>query len=319
MNKLFSIAKNTFIETIRQPVYSVIIVAALFLLFISPSITMYSLKEDVKLLREICLSTLFLTGLFISIFSAAGAIAEEIENKTILTIISKPVPRPVFIFAKFLGVTAAVLLAQYICTLAMLFVMRQGILEDAQTVDWTVAAVLTATILLSLIISAFLNYLYDWRFNSTAIILAAALATIGLIFLAFIDPQWQFNPANNGMRIFDVYASILLFFACVIIVALSIAFSSRFNIVATLSFCVGIFLLGLISDYVFGQLAQTYQWAQIGRFIVPNFQVFWISDAIYEGSDIPFRYILISSSYAACYTLGILSACTALFQRRQVG
>ena len=61
INKLFTVAKNTFTETLRQPVYSVILAFALFLFILSPSITMYSLDEDIKLLREIGLSTLFIT------------------------------------------------------------------------------------------------------------------------------------------------------------------------------------------------------------------------------------------------------------------
>jgi len=93
MGKLFTIAKNTFIETLRQPIYAIIIVAALLLFFLSPSLTMYSLSDDNKLLRELGLSTLFLTSLFIAIFSASGAVAEELENKTIMTILSKPARR----------------------------------------------------------------------------------------------------------------------------------------------------------------------------------------------------------------------------------
>jgi len=93
MNKLATIAKNTFIETLRQPIYGIIIGAALLLLFISPSIAMYTMSDDNKLLREIGLSTLFLTSLFIAIFSASGAVAKEMENKTIMTVLSKPVQR----------------------------------------------------------------------------------------------------------------------------------------------------------------------------------------------------------------------------------
>jgi hypothetical protein len=89
--------------------------------------------------------------------------------------------------------------------------------------------------------------------------------------------------------------------------------------VVTLSACIGIFLLGLISDYTFGRFAETQLWAKIGRFLVPNLQVFWISDAIYEGSTVPVKYILISAAYALCYAGGILSLAVALFQRRQVG
>ncbi len=87
----------------------------------------------------------------------------------------------------------------------------------------------------------------------------------------------------------------------------------------TLSACVGIFLLGLISDYTFGRFADEYLLAKVGRFIVPSLQVFWISDAIYESSDVPLKYILISASYALCYTAAILAFAIALFQRRQVG
>jgi hypothetical protein len=80
-----------------------------------------------------------------------------------------------------------------------------------------------------------------------------------------------------------------------------------------------VFLLGLVSDYVFGRFADAHLWARVGRFLVPNLQVFWISDAIYEGTVVPFKYILISASYAVCYAAGILALAVALFQRRQVG
>lgn len=320
MNKLFTLTKNTFIETLRQPVYSIIIIAALFLFFLSPSLTMYTMNDDNKLLREIGLSTLFLTGLFIAIFSASGAVAEEIENKTIITVLSKPIQRPIFIIGKFLGVAGAVILAHYICTIALLMAIRHGVLESVNdTHDWTVLSAAAFTVVLALLLSAFLNYTYDWKFSSTAIILTGIFATISIIFLSFIDRNWQFNPKENGINALDIYGSILLLFAAIIIAALAVALSARFNIVVTLSACIGVFLLGLISDYTFGRFADEHIWAKIGRFLVPNLQIFWISDAIYEGSEVPLRYIIIGASYASFYTVAILSLAVALFQRRQVG
>ena len=320
MQKLYIIARNTFTETIRQPIYAVILAIALFLLFLSPSLTMYTMSDDDKLLREIGLSTLFLTSLFIAIFSASGAVAEEMENKTITTVLSKPVQRPVFIVAKFLGVTMAVFLAHYICTIALLMSIRHGVLETASdTHDWTVIGAAGTVAALVFLLSAFFNYAYDWKFSSTAVVLGALLATMGIVFLSFIDRNWQFNPKENGLHALDIYGSVLLLFGALIIAALAIALSARFNIVVTLSACVGIFLLGLISDYTFGRYAETQLWAKIGRFLVPNLQIFWISDAIYEGSKVPFKYILISASYAVCYAGAILALAVALFQRRQVG
>jgi ABC-2 type transport system permease protein len=320
MDKLFTIAKNTFIETLRQPIYAVIIIIALFLFFISPSLAMYTMDDDNKLLRELGLSTLFLTSLFIAIFSASGAVAEEIENKTITTVLSKPVQRPIFIIAKFLGVAAAVVLAHYICTVALIMAIRHGVLESVNdTHDWTVVAAAAGIVFGALLLSAFFNYAYDWKLSSTAIVLTAVFATFGIVFLFFIDQQWQFNPKGNCINSLDVYGSILLLLAAMIIVAMAVALSARFNIVVTLSACIGVFLLGLISDYAFGRFAETQLWAKIGRFIVPNLQIFWISDAIYEGSEVPLKYILITASYAICYTAGILALAVALFQRRQVG
>ncbi|MHC4890682.1 MAG: hypothetical protein ACYTEO_14595, partial [Planctomycetota bacterium] len=165
----------------------------------------------------------------------------------------------------------------------------------------------------------FFNYAYDWKFSSTAIVLTGIFGTLGIVFLSFIDRDWQFNPQNNGINALDVYGAVLLLLAAIIIVALAVALSARFNIAVTLSACIGIFLLGLISDYTFGRFADTQLWAKIGRFLVPNLQVFWIADAIYEGSEVPVKYIVISALYALCYTTAILSLAIALFQRRQVG
>jgi len=320
MNRLLTIAKNTFIETLRQPIYAIIIVAALCLFFVSPSLAMYTMSDDNKLLREIGLSTLFLTSLFIAIFSASGAVAEELRNKTIMTVLSKPVQRPIFLIAKFLGVAAAVLLAHYICTVALLMAIRHGVLETVNdTHDWTVLGAAGVGAILVLLLSAFLNYAYDWKFSSTAIALTGVFATLTIVFLAFIDRDWQFNPQENGMNAVDIYGSVLLLLAAIIIVALAVALSARFNIVVTLSVCIGIFLLGLVSDYAFGRFAEAHLWAQVGRYLVPNLQVFWISDAIYEGSEVPLKYIAMSASYALCYTVAILALAIALFQRRQVG
>ncbi|MCU0916127.1 MAG: ABC-2 transporter permease [Planctomycetes bacterium] len=320
MEKLITIAKNTFVETLRQPVYAVIVATALLLFVLSPSLSMYTMDDDNKMLREIGLSTLFLTSLFIAIFSASGAVSVELENKTILTVLTKPVQRPIFILAKFLGVVGAVALAHFLCTVGLLMAIRHGVLSTASdTHDLTVLGSAGAIVVVTVLLGAFFNYVYDWKFTSTAIVIASVLSVFAIVFLALIDRDWKFNPTKNGIDRLDLYGSILLFLAAVLIAALAVTISARFNALVTLSACIGVFLLGLISDYAFGRFADAHLWARIGRYLVPNLQVFWISDAIYEGSTIPFRYLVITASYALCYTAGILALAIALFQRRQVG
>jgi len=319
--RLYTITRNTFVHTIRQPIYSVIIVISLLLFMLAPSISLYTLDEDVKLLRELGLSTLFLAGLFIAIFSATGAVTEEIETGTITTVLSKPVPRPVFVLGKFGGVAAAVCLAHYINTVAFVLAVRHGVLTTASDYpDWPVITAAASVVFLAILASALLNYFYDWNFPASAVLLGALFAAFAVVLLLFVDRDWNITPsALETFSLFDLYASLLLLFGIFIIIALAVLFSARFNVVMTLTCCVSVFLFGLISDWVFGRLAGHPWLAKIGSALIPNMQVFWVSDAIYETGKIPPIYLAMGLSYAACYTLGILALSVALFQRRQVG
>lgn len=334
LNRLLAIAKNTFIETLRQPIYAVIIIVALIMMVLAPAISAYTLDEDIKLLRELGLSTLFLAGLFIAIFSATGAITEEIETGTITTILSKPISRPVFVIGKFIGLAGAVAVAHLICTIAYLMAIRHGVLEMAtDEMDMTVIAAGSAAVLLTFILTGFLNYTYDWNFPGTAVTIGTICLITGMLFLCVIDKHWALNPAGNQFKAFDIYASILLLLALLTLVALAVLFSTRFNEVITLTCCVGVFLLGLISDWVFGRFAVRnlsdpafaladqigIVLARIGMILVPNLQIFWVSDAIYETGIVPAPYLLIALGYTVLYTAGILALSIALFQKRQIG
>ena len=320
LNKLLTIARNTFIETIRQPIFAIILIIAILLLIFSPSISMYTIDDDNKILKELGLSTLFLSGLFIAIFSSIGAITEELESKTAMTVLTKPVPRPIFILGKFLGISAAVALAHYVCTITMFMVFRHGVMSTASDeIDWTVVIIGFSILVICFLLAAILNYSYDWSFTATSVTLGAVLGSFGISALACIDKNWKFNPAENHFLMFDVYSSILLLFAVITIVSVAIMFSSRFNIVLTLSLCIVVFMLGLISDYVFGRFADVYLWARVARILIPNLQIYWISDAIYEGSQIPLSYIIKTGLYTVCYTSGLLFLASALFQTKQIG
>ncbi len=64
--KLVSVAGNCFTETIRQPIYGVILFVTTFLLVFNVSISAYTLDDDNKLLKDLGLSTLLMSGLFLA-------------------------------------------------------------------------------------------------------------------------------------------------------------------------------------------------------------------------------------------------------------
>ncbi|OHB51672.1 MAG: hypothetical protein A2Y12_02220 [Planctomycetes bacterium GWF2_42_9] len=190
----------------------------------------------------------------------------------------------------------------------------------SDSMDFTVIMCSGVSLALALLITAFLNYSYDFKFTSTAVVLLSIFAFISMTFLFFIDKDWKFYPANNGFHLFDVYASLLLLIALFIITSAAIMFSTRFNVLVTLSCCIGLFLLGLISDYTFGRLADSHLWAKIGKVIVPSLQTFWISDALFnEGVKVTFNYILSCGIYGMIYSAAFILIAVALFQRRQIG
>jgi hypothetical protein len=101
------------------------------------------------------------------------------------------------------------------------------------------------------------------------------------------------------------------------------------------------FVLGLLSDWMFGRpLAETRaamteitaaggsisialyaEWAFLSlcRAAVPNFQLFWLADALTQKRAIPADYFGYAIPYTIALVTGLLAVATALFQRREVG
>jgi hypothetical protein len=55
------------------------------------------------------------------------------------------------------------------------------------------------------------------------------------------------------------------------------------------------------------------------RAALPNFQLFWLSDALTQKRAIPTEYIGFVVPYAIAMVTALLAVATALFQRREVG
>ncbi|MGQ0626673.1 MAG: hypothetical protein ACT4PL_01070, partial [Phycisphaerales bacterium] len=108
---IFTIARTTFLESVRQPVYGLLIALCGLFQVINTSSLGYSLgygdssevSGDNKLLLDVGLATILFCGTLLAGFVATAALSREIENKTVLTVVSKPVPRPVVVIGKYIG------------------------------------------------------------------------------------------------------------------------------------------------------------------------------------------------------------------------
>jgi hypothetical protein len=100
----------------------------------------------------------------------------------------------------------------------------------------------------------------------------------------------------------------------------ALACSTRLDIIATLAVCSAVFLLGLMSDYLFGQpAARGSWWASTLYTVVPNWQLFWLADALETGkSTFQWGYVGKAFVYMICYAGAALSAAVALFDDREL-
>lgn len=114
MPPIFSIARNAFLEAIRQPVFIVLVLVGLLAMVCNVNLAAFTMGEDEKLLVDLGLSTLLIVGLLLAAFTASSVLSREIENKTVLTVVSKPVTRAAVIVGKYLGVAGALAVGYYV-------------------------------------------------------------------------------------------------------------------------------------------------------------------------------------------------------------
>jgi ABC-type transport system involved in multi-copper enzyme maturation permease subunit len=254
-------------------------------------------------------------------FSATGVLAREIENKTVLTVISKPVGRPVFIVGKFLGLAGALSVAFYLCGIVFLFTLRHRVLQTASDkFDMPVLIFGVGGLLLTLGVAGVCNFLYRMTFASTAVKLSIPIFTIAWVLVCLISPAWELQSIGHDFGDGQLLAATgLVFLAVLVLTAVAMAASTRFREVVTLVVCVAVLEVGLVSDYLFGRYSDQSWLADVIYRFVPNLAFFWVADALTAGNVVTVDYVLGVSSYAACYILAALLLAIALFQRREVG
>ena len=107
--KSLTIALATAKEAIRQPAFFVMAFFAGGLLLVTIFVSYFTFGEDIKMYKDTGLTTISFFCLLLALLTASSTVAEEIEGKTAITLLSKPINRRQFIIGKFLGIELGVL------------------------------------------------------------------------------------------------------------------------------------------------------------------------------------------------------------------
>ena len=113
--RVIAVAGVTMKETLYQPLFYIILALMLGIIFFQMFLPQNTFGDDVKPFKEYNLTLLTIAPIFLAIWTASHSIADEIEGKTALTLLSKPVSRVEFILGKYLGVMFPVVLLFCIC------------------------------------------------------------------------------------------------------------------------------------------------------------------------------------------------------------
>lgn len=326
---LLTIARNAFLESIRQPVFTALLITGILALVLNVNLAAFTLEDDTKLFVDLGLSTLFLTGLLMAAFTATTVLTREIENKTVLTVVSKPVPRPALVVGKYLGVVGALATGYWSLAAAFLLAVRHRVQSGVRTDEaFDLPVILFAVLFGGLALggAGLANYLARRPFSSVfAVALSGCLtAAVGAVWC--IDRDWNLQSPAADWDSQLMLAILLVFEAVVVLAAVAIAASTRLGQVGTLLLCLATFLAGLVSEYFLGTAvtaANRPAWLRLAAWpayaAVPNLQFFWAADALTQGHALTTGYVATVTVYAACIASALLSLAVLLFQRRDVG
>ena len=319
MRQFFTIAINAFMELIRQPVFLLLMTASvLFEIFLAVPYY-FALGDEPKLVENSVLAAMLLSGLFGAVLSASSSLAREIRSGTALAVLSKPVGRIQFLLAKFTGLAAALTVLTYINMIGVLLASRMAFDSYGRT-DLPAIGIFSAGIALAYALGGFSNFFLRRTFVSDAVFAMLILCTLAAFVIFRFTKQMESLGTVGHVNWNLLPAGILVLFALWVLAAVALACSTRFDTISTLAICSAIFLVGLMSDYFFGQRAQHGSlWASTLYSVIPNWQLFWLADAIDAGkSTFQWNYVGKAFAYAVCYTGAALAAGAALFEEREL-
>lgn len=135
--KLAAIAWTTAKETLSQPLFYLLLAIGIFLLCLFPFIPYNTFGEDVKVIKDQGMTLIMVLSVILALWTASSSIADEIEGRTALTLLSKPIARWQFILGKFLGIVGPVAILFILLGVVFLASVSYKVVYDARETSQT--------------------------------------------------------------------------------------------------------------------------------------------------------------------------------------
>jgi hypothetical protein len=272
LGQLLAIARNTLVESIRQPVFFILVMASGLMQLANNYFSAYSMgysdsaevSGDNKMLLDIGLATVLVCATLLAAFLATSVVSREIEQKTALTVVSKPVGRPLFVIGKYIGIAGAIVLGTLVMLLFFLFTLERGVMTATYTdKNWPAVILALSAVGIAMGVALWGNFFYGWVFGSTAVLLLLPLLTLGYVLALFVDGTWNLHFVGTDLKPQILIACAAVMLSMLVLTAVAVAASTRLGQVMTIVVCLGVFVFSLLSNYLVGRRA--FENALIGR------------------------------------------------------
>jgi len=379
MRQLSTIAWNAFTELMRQPVFLLLMTcSSVFAVFLA-STPYFGFGEDPKLVKDSVLATLLLVGLFGAVISASSSVAWEIRTGTALAVLSKPVGRVVFLAGKFLGLALTLSVLTYVNLMGALVASKISFTAYGEA-DKTAFLLFSGAVALAFLLGGFSNYFLNRNFTSDAVVFVVILTSLAFFIIAQRERVGSMFEDHIDVDYRLIPAALLILCAFLLLAGVALVCSTRFDVIPSLAICSLLFLLGLMSDFLFGRWAEPAwiafpsqrsvqsapftveqkqllssaiesvdlddnkqidvgemdklsveilqqmqeaglggkRWAGMLYAVIPNWQLFWLADALENDKVIPWSYVGRAFAYVCCYLGAIMALAIMSFENREL-
>lgn len=120
------IARATRGEVVRRAFYLILLGVAAVLIFLSQYLTLFAFAQEIQMVREMGVATLSLWGFLVLVVSGALSITSELEDRTAVLLLSKPLGRTGFLLGKYVGILRALAEGLFFLSLVLLLTLWWG-------------------------------------------------------------------------------------------------------------------------------------------------------------------------------------------------
>jgi len=123
--RVFSIAVNTFRETIRNKILYAILAFALLVICLSWFLADLSVGDLARIIADVGLACIHIFGVIMAVFLGITLVSQEVDRKTVYLVLSRPVDRWEFVVGKAAGLCGTLFLTTLVMA-ATLFLVHAG-------------------------------------------------------------------------------------------------------------------------------------------------------------------------------------------------